>query len=235
MEKLEYIEMVAKMEICYTDLLIRRTLIQALLLGLWAGFFQSGCVARRAALPDVQSRPVSGRIAVLPFNSSNPYVPGTTLSDYFIVQLLQNMPEVSVIERKDLMKILEEQKLTLTGIIRPEKFVKLGSILGVDAILLGTVSTLEPIHSVGGKVAVTVKLVDVASGRILWADSRKIDYSTWSVKELAAVAEEIMQKAARKMVQAMGRKLDLAGRLARDPGESRIVKEARLPDSGERN
>ena len=164
-----------------------------------------GCTQKKANMAFPQIQYPTHRIAILPFESSNPYVNGGSLSDWFVVKVIQNMPGVQVIERKDLMKILAEQKLTLTGVIRPDKFSRLGLILGVDAILVGSVETLEVIQSVQGSILVTVKLMEVSTGRILWADRMKVTCSTWSSKEVEEISALLMEKAASKLVGRLGK------------------------------
>ena len=188
-----------------------------------------GCAPNRAALPQGHAEFPTRRIAVLPFESGNPYISGTSLSDCFVVRILQQIPGLQVIERKDLMKILQEQKLTLSGIIRPDKFGKLGMILGVDAVLVGSVETLEVIQSVEGSIAVTVKLVDVSTGRILWADRQKISHTSWSAREVQEVAASLLEKAAEKMVRKMEKGRVLNRFTPYDPAEKpAFTKEARL-------
>ena len=170
--------------------------------------FFMGCAERSLSGPSLQYQ-TSRRVAVLPFESSNPFISGAALSDFFTVQIMRKMHGVEVIERKDLMKILQEQKLTLSGIIKPGKYSMLGSILGVDAVMVGSAQTLETIQSVSGSISVTVKLVDVSSGRILWADRQKIAYAAWSAREIAEIAELIMEKAASKMISKMDKHFSL--------------------------
>ncbi|OGR86482.1 MAG: hypothetical protein A3A86_06795 [Elusimicrobia bacterium RIFCSPLOWO2_01_FULL_60_11] len=187
-----------------------------------------GCAPNRAALPQDHAEFPTHRIAVLPFESGNPYISGTSMSDCFVVRILQQIPGLQVIERKDLMKILQEQKLTLSGIIRPDKFNKLGMILGVDAVLVGSVETLEVIQSVEGSIAVTVKLVEVSTGRVLWADRQKISHASWSVQEIQEVAASLLDKAAEKMVKKMEKGRVVSRFTPYDPAEAPVfMKEAR--------
>jgi TolB-like protein len=166
----------------------------------------AGCAEKRVRVaPDPNSS--SYRIAVIPFESSNPYLTGIAFSDCFTVRILREFPGVQVIERKDLMKILQEQKLALTGALRQEKFLKLGSILGVEAILTGSIQTLETLQSDGGAISVTVKLMEVQTGKVLWADRRKISHSGWFVREVPEVADILVEKAARKMAGKLERAL----------------------------
>ena len=142
-------------------------------------------------------------IAILPFESNNPYIAGTSIGDRFTVQMIKWFREFQVIERKDLMKLLQEQKLSITGITEPGNRSKLGSMLGVDALLLGCAQSLETIQSTGGSISVTIKLVEVQSGRILWADHQVISCATWTPNEIAQIAETLMGKCAKKMVEDM--------------------------------
>ena len=167
----------------------------------------AGCAAERASIQRPGLRGPSHRLAVLPFESANPYIPGAVLGDYFTVSILQNLDDVDVIERKDLMKVLQEQKLSLSGVIRPEKCLAIGSILGVDAVIVGLVQTLETIQSASGPISVTVKMVDVATGKVLWADREKISHAAWPAREVPEVAAIIMEKAAEKMVKKMAGRL----------------------------
>lgn len=186
-----------------------------------------GCAQKKvnAVFPQIQYP--AHRIAVLPFESGNPYVNGASLSDWMVVQIIKELPGVQVIERKDLMKILQEQKLTLTGIVRQSKFSNLGMILGVDAILTGSVETLEVIQSASGSILVTVKLMEVSTGRVLWADRMKISHSTWQPKEVEEISALLMEKAAQKMVERLGKSPALARLCPADPTETAKL----LPDS----
>ncbi len=195
----------------------------------FAAIGTSGCAAKRALVPQVPLHFPTHRIAVLPFDSRNPYISGAALSDCFVVRILQQIPGLQVIERRDLMKILEEQKLTLSGIVRPDKFGKLGMLLGVDAILVGAVETLEAIHSVRGSIAVTLKLIEVSTGKILWADRQTISHSSWSAEDIEVIASVLLEKSAEKSVRNMGR-AEISSRFTpRDAGaDPEFLKEARL-------
>lgn len=191
-----------------------------------------GCAPRSALVPDQIELPNRPKIAVMPFNSSNPYIPGTSISDCFVVNILRNLPQVQIIERKDLAKVLEEQKLSLSGIVQSGKYGALGMFLGVDALLMGSVETLEAIQSVKGSIAVTVKLVEVSTGKILWADRSNISHSTWSVREIEEVSAALLEKAAKSMVRKMGKE-GIAARFSREPWKESpaAIKEAKRDGS----
>ena len=162
-----------------------------------------GCQAGRMSVNGPKHQRQTYDIAVLSFQSSNPYLPGSTFSDHFTARILQTIEGIRVIERKDLALLLEEQKFTISGMVRNEQINKLGSILMVDAILAGTVETIDIIQADRGTISVTVKLTDVASGRILWADRQTVTHSNLFWNGVNRVAEGLMEKTALRMVKNM--------------------------------
>ncbi|MCF7792827.1 MAG: CsgG/HfaB family protein [Candidatus Cloacimonetes bacterium] len=65
-----------------------------------------------------------------------------------------------VVERNLLQKVLEEQKLGMTGYIDQETAISLGQILGVDAIISGSISDL------GKNVKINARLISTESGSV---------------------------------------------------------------------
>ena len=81
---------------------------------------------------------------------------GTKLADYIITELLDKhrgaadkdkiyMKDVrtnifEIVERNQLDKILKEQNIQISGFIDDEKAVEIGKLLGIDAIILGSLS-----------------------------------------------------------------------------------------------
>ncbi len=67
-----------------------------------------------------------------------------------------------VVDRQQLEKIIQEQKLSASGATRAQDMAQLGKIAGLRAVLMGTAS--------GGQVcAYHVKLVDVETGELYWS------------------------------------------------------------------
>ncbi len=80
-----------------------------------------------------------------------------------IISILINDGSLNVIERSRIDKVLEEQKLQASGIIDSSTAKGIGEVLGVDAVLMGTVARLED------KSEVNSRLVKVQTGLILCA------------------------------------------------------------------
>lgn len=73
-----------------------------------------------------------------------------------------------VIERQLLDKIIQEQKISLSGIVDENSAVELGKILGVDAIATGTIGDL------GISVKINARLISAESGKLFSVASVEI-------------------------------------------------------------
>ncbi|MBI5596382.1 MAG: hypothetical protein HY928_09875 [Elusimicrobia bacterium] len=111
------------------------------------------------------------RIAVLPFSSAGgqDQEGGLVLAERLIARLART-GGVEVMERTLLDKVLEEQKLGLTGAFDQRAVGQVGRMLGVDAIVTGTFVTLSD-----RRVEVHARLIQTASARILGAASARVD------------------------------------------------------------
>jgi len=72
-----------------------------------------------------------------------------------LITRLHETNKFKVIERQLLNKIITEQKLTLTGMVDPASAKKLGRLLGVDAIVSGSVSDLSKTLRVNARMIST--------------------------------------------------------------------------------
>jgi TolB-like protein len=101
------------------------------------------------------------KIAVIEFSNLDGKVTefGKFLSEELITRLFITK-KFEVVERQLLVKILEEHKLNLTGIVDPVSAKELGKILGVDAIASGTITDL------GTSVKLNARLIATETGKI---------------------------------------------------------------------
>lgn len=98
-----------------------------------------------------------------------------SLSVFFAQKGLQ------VIERSQLNQVLEEQKISHSGIIDISTAQKLGQLLGAEAVLLGTANDL------GNNVIIRARLVDVSKGVTITAAQTEIAKSV----EILAMLEDL--------------------------------------------
>lgn len=89
------------------------------------------------------------------------------LSDRFTSEIVK-LDNFNVLERNQIEYILLEQQFSQTGCVSSECAVQVGQLLGVEEILLGKIGMLEDIY------VVTIKLIDVAKGKIVKQESIEI-------------------------------------------------------------
>ena len=109
------------------------------------------------------------KIAVMDFVNMNGEI--TKLGRYMSEELTTRLyltGKFEVIERKLLDKIIEEQKISMSGMIDESSAVELGRVLGVDAIASGTITDL------GTSVKVNARLISAESGKLFSVASVEI-------------------------------------------------------------
>lgn len=111
------------------------------------------------------------KIAVTDFVDLNGYQSalGKFVAEELTTQLaVIGAARVSVIERRHLMKVLAEQKLSATSLFDPESVEKIGQILGVQALITGSITDL------GTEFKIHARVLSVESGRVIAAASTSI-------------------------------------------------------------
>jgi curli biogenesis system outer membrane secretion channel CsgG len=117
--------------------------------------------------------------------------------DVFVVELVKS-GKFRVIEREQLQTLMQDLNLTLSGDVYPQTAIKVGKLLGVNYLLTGAVTeygvTDKGAHGSGigrlpgfsaGKrsfvAAMNARLIDTATGEIVWADEASQEESSTKV------------------------------------------------------
>lgn len=144
------------------------------------------------AKPGKKGRPT---IALFPFTIADPefwkyFKKGDegVMTDKFITAMVKTR-KFDVVERKKLDKILDEQKLSSSGMVDPARAVQMGRLLGADYFVFGTISIFTtkvdykeiPYTSrfneyLTANVVVDMRIVDTRTGRIVAAEKGDIEY-----------------------------------------------------------
>jgi curli biogenesis system outer membrane secretion channel CsgG len=107
---------------------------------------------------------------------------GALISNILITELVKSK-RVTVLERKNLDRILKELKLgAVSGYVDPENALKLGKLANVDYIITGKIVDYQLQNRAGGfidfkfmsstgVVGTEVRIIDVETGQILKADT----------------------------------------------------------------
>ena len=159
---------------------------------LLAAIFSYGCVTARKPQAVVKNAPVvrgeqekepadiiadamlanisklaNKRVAVADFTDiyGNEIEEGKLLSEQVTTRLSQNQ-SITVVERKQLEKILSEQKLELSGATESDN-QNIGKLLNVDAIVSGTIAHMADYEEINAR------MIDVKTGQIYCAVNPK--------------------------------------------------------------
>jgi len=166
-----------------------------LAIGIVASIVFVGCGPMVAIRTDYDFNKIA-RVGVLRFNSSqiqylSSYDPGSAIADEFMFQFLRR--GVKVVERSRIENVLKEHNLWKSGNIDPATIKEMGKILGVDVLIMGTVTKYVPdkkqriyirddkgelqeeIFLVEAEVGISARMVDVVTGEVIWAGSYEYD------------------------------------------------------------
>lgn len=102
-------------------------------------------------------------LAVFPLNSNVQLAEkhvGFALSELLTHQFVQ-VREFTVVERSELLRNMEEQRLQQSGAIDPDKAVKVGKLVGAELLVLGSVEKISQ------KYLVNTRLVQAETGSVL--------------------------------------------------------------------
>lgn len=108
---------------------------------------------------------------------------GDEFTDAISLYISKKLP-MRVIEREQLSKVVNEQSFSKTGIIDTQTAVRLGKVLGVDALVFGRGTALKKFDEKGKLIpnlvdTVSLKVVHIESGHVI-INARKKPGADWS-------------------------------------------------------
>jgi len=95
-------------------------------------------------------------------NPSHKYL-GKGLSR-LVASELRNSARLKLLEREEMMRILEEQDFSLSDMVKTESQVKIGMLMSADRIVFGEIIDM------GNVVLISLRMADVETGEIVWQD-----------------------------------------------------------------
>lgn len=127
-------------------------------------------------------------IAVLDFEGKNiSAVDASVLTD-FLRTATVNMHDVKIIDRKNMELILKEQGLQMSGCTSEKCAVRIGKILNVEKIIIGTISRSQKKYFITGNV------VDVETGQIITSKRVTCETAASIVTKMDELAEILMKR-----------------------------------------
>lgn len=160
----------------------RRKLVVA-----WAIVF--ALLAPAIAVADARGKPVLGVLKLQDETGALPFQGGIgRVLTNILTNELAARPLFTVVERRRLQAILEEQDLSASGRLRPGDGARIGELSGADYLVMGTVTAFEEgvqkksargfLGGFGGArasstsyLAIDLRVVDTSSGEIAYARS----------------------------------------------------------------
>jgi curli biogenesis system outer membrane secretion channel CsgG len=104
---------------------------------------------------------------------------GKYIAEQMNVDFVLNKRSFSVLDRANLKSILDEHKLTASGLVDPDNAKKLGQFAGVDALIMGTIVPK------GQNISITAKIVTTDTAEIIGAGRAQFSQDT-NVQQLAS-------------------------------------------------
>ncbi len=111
---------------------------------------------------------------------------GSIVAEWFTTALVKE-GRFDVVERAMLNKLLNEQKMGLSGIVDESSATKLGKILGVKIIISGSVMKLQ------GVLEVNARIIDVETASIIAAENVKSTASTSLQSLIVQMSDKIIK------------------------------------------
>jgi TolB-like protein len=133
-------------------------------------------------------------LAIFPFQERGSGVEGygAKVSDILFATLVAN-PELYLVDRADLDKVLEEHHLNLTGMVAPDQANQVGQLTGAKILVTGSVI------EAGSSLYVVAKIIGTETTRVLGESVKGR-----TTDELAALAEQLAEKVAATIVKRAG-------------------------------
>lgn len=99
---------------------------------------------------------------------------GRYIAEQLSVSLVNSSKDFTVMDRANLKSLLDEHKLTASGLVNPENARKVGQFAGVDAIILGSITQFGETFTVTARVIATETSQVLAATKISIARSNEI-------------------------------------------------------------
>lgn len=157
-------------------------------------------------------------LAVLPFQTSGL---GVEMGNINVVEQLMttfyNLNRFKLFERSQLESILEEQKLGMSGLLDASTAAQIGKGIGVDAIVLGSVTRS------GNNMAIDARLIDTETAQLITAQDEMSSRTT--IQELKEMVNRLATKIYNDLPLVEGYVIGINGdRLTLDIGSSKYIK-----------
>lgn len=128
---------------------------------------------------------------------------GAKTTDLLVAKLSAN-PNIVLVERAELNKILGELELNQSGAVKPDQAARVGQLTGAKLLVLGSVSQLDK------RIYLNARIIGTETGivRAIGVDGKSADELGPLVEKLSEQVADILTKQADKLVAKPGRRAD---------------------------
>ena len=106
-------------------------------------------------------------VAILDFTDRGATGSAAKVADLLFAKLAAK-PDIVLVDRTDMKKILDEQQLNLTGAVKADEAIKVGQLTGAKIIVTGSVIQVEK------KLTLVAKIISTETGRVLGANAEGV-------------------------------------------------------------
>lgn len=158
-------------------------------------------------------------VAVLPFTESGTGVTGLgEQAASIIFSKMSANPNVWMVERTDLDKILKEAELNISGVVNPSQAIQLGQLTGAKILLTGSV------FKVKDKTFLIAKIISTETSRVLGKSVDGTDALDALAAKLAGEVNETISKDAKKLMPEIRERKDIIADLKKLVGDGKKPK-----------
>ncbi len=135
---------------------------------------------------------------------------GAKVTDLVFANLVAN-PDMYLVDRDDLKKILDEQELNISGVVNPSEATQVGQLTGAKILVTGSVL------QVGDKMYVIAKIIGTETSRVVGTSvkGKADDDLDTLVEKLAAEVGATIKKEAKKLIAPVVTREDRLAALAK--------------------
>ena len=126
------------------------------------------------------------KVAVIDFGGNKYWTNDAKVVTEIIMSELATSKKVSVAERSELKKVLDEHGLNMTGVVNPEEAAQLGQFMALNKLITGTLGKL------GGKYVITAKMIDMESAKIELAVTETLQNNSMLSSAAKIVARKLL-------------------------------------------
>jgi len=142
---------------------------------------------------------------------------GKQIGDLLFAGLVEN-PDLWLVEREEMKKIIDEAELNLSGMVNPNQAVQIGQLTGAKIIVTGSVFKIK------NKTYIVAKVIGTETSRVLGKSVKGTDNLDTLAEKLAQEVSDIIKKDAGKLLAKVKSRKDMIDEIKKSIGNKKKPK-----------